>query len=141
MLESIYFDFVIVNAENNASQRYTVQNVQSMVWAAISEIIGNSDLIPIPNSFNSLWCVCSVHLSVRVHEPMLLSFFFFFWWWWGVSRQGFYVSFRMVLMWHIERLQPFAGDPWRLSFWPPLILGLPLLLNRADPIFMWAVQD
>lgn len=44
-----YFDFIIVNAENGILYKYLVQNGKN-VLIDISEVIGNSILIPGQNS-------------------------------------------------------------------------------------------
>ena len=45
-----YFDFIIINVENDASSKYVVQNGRSL-FRAISEIVGNSILIKHQNPF------------------------------------------------------------------------------------------
>ena len=49
-----YFDFIVINAENTTLHKYTVQNGRSM-FRAISEIVGNSVLIPSQYSLNDFF--------------------------------------------------------------------------------------
>lgn len=51
-----YFRLVIFNAENSTLLKHIMQNGRS-VFRAISEIVGNSILIPSQNSLNNLYYI------------------------------------------------------------------------------------
>lgn len=52
----IYFDFIIVRAENTVSHKHTTKGQD--VLGAISEVVGNSVLIPSQNSINNFSLKC-----------------------------------------------------------------------------------